>query len=240
MWAWVTGALKPEYDSLNVMVLAFRLRSRLTVAVPGEKIAPVSALSGPTSSNPENFPKNSSAPAFTPSIVNGAATNATDTSDFTRMTPSLYAGQDFALREDFRWRRKNRPKPGSDRSPAQRSQTRLLNPRLCRLHLTYKSGLRCPRKTFLQFRLLSTSARCLIHGIISRSLAPTCSIGCSASLVRIALNEVWFTLFSSIQSLTKRPDWMSPKMRFISALVCGVTTRGPETYSPYSAVLEIE
>jgi hypothetical protein len=41
-----------------------------------------------------------------------------------------------------------------------------------------------------QFRLLSTSARCLIHGIISRSLAPTCSIGCSASLPRIALNEV--------------------------------------------------
>jgi hypothetical protein len=41
-----------------------------------------------------------------------------------------------------------------------------------------------------QFRLLSTSARCLIHGIISRSLAPTCSIGCSASLPRIALNDV--------------------------------------------------
>ena len=29
-------------------------------------------------------------------------------------------------------------------------------------------------------------------------------------------------------------------MFFISALVSGVTTRGPETYSPYSAVLEIE
>src|SRR5271169_942763 len=59
-----------------------------------------------------------------------------------------------------------------------------------------------------QFRDRSTSARCLIQGIISRSLAPTCSIGCSASLARVALNEVWLTLFSSIQSLVKRPDWM--------------------------------
>src|SRR5229473_852920 len=91
-----------------------------------------------------------------------------------------------------------------------------------------------------QFRLLSTSARCLIHGIISRSLAPTCSIGCSASLVRVALNEVWFTLFSSIQSLVKRPDWMSAKTFFISARVWSVMTRGPETYSPYSAVFDTE
>jgi hypothetical protein len=57
-----------------------------------------------------------------------------------------------------------------------------------------------------QFRLRSTSARCLIHGIISRSLAPTCSIECSASLARVALNEVWLTLFSNIQSRVKRPD----------------------------------
>ena len=41
-----------------------------------------------------------------------------------------------------------------------------------------------------QFLLLSTSARSLIHGIISRSLAPTCSIGWAAHLARIALNEV--------------------------------------------------
>src|ERR1700687_980897 len=91
-----------------------------------------------------------------------------------------------------------------------------------------------------QFRLLSTKARCLIHGIISRSLAPTCSIGCWASLARVALNEVWLTLFSSIQSRVKRPDWMSARMRFISALVSAFTTRGPETYSPYSAVLDTE
>src|SRR6185437_4081419 len=83
-----------------------------------------------------------------------------------------------------------------------------------------------------QFLLRSTSARCLIQGIISRSLAPTCSIGCSASLARVALNEVWLTLFSSIQSLVKRPDWMSVKTFFISAFTSGVMTRGPETYSP--------
>src|SRR6202011_2547817 len=91
-----------------------------------------------------------------------------------------------------------------------------------------------------QFLDRSTSARCLIQGIIARSLAPTCSIECSASLARVALNEVWLTLFSSIQSRVKRPDWMSASTRFISALVSAVMMRGPETYSPYSAVLEIE
>src|SRR5581483_6414584 len=91
-----------------------------------------------------------------------------------------------------------------------------------------------------QFFDRSTSARSLIHGIISRSLAPTCSIGCSASLARVALNEVWLTLFSSIQSRVKRPDWISPSTFFISALVPGVMPRGPETYSPYSAVFDTE
>src|SRR5262244_22358 len=91
-----------------------------------------------------------------------------------------------------------------------------------------------------QFRLRSTRARCLIHGIMARSLAPTSSIGCAAILARIALNEVWLTRFSRIQSLTNLPDWMSPRMRFISARVSSFTTRGPETYSPYSAVLETE
>src|ERR1035441_9454289 len=86
-----------------------------------------------------------------------------------------------------------------------------------------------------QFFVLSTNARCLIHGIISRSLAPTCSAGCSASFARVALNEVWLTLFSSIQSRVKRPDWISARMRFISARGSCVITRGPEAYSPYFA-----
>jgi hypothetical protein len=45
--------------------------------------------------------------------------------------------------------------------------------------------------------------------------------------------------FSNTQSRAKRPDWMSARMRFISARVSPVTIRGPATYSPYSAVFEI-
>src|SRR5262245_47246187 len=91
-----------------------------------------------------------------------------------------------------------------------------------------------------QFLLRSTNARCLIHGIIARSLAPISSMGCVAILARMALNDVWLTRFSSIQSLTNLPDWMSSRIFFISARVASLTTRGPETYSPYSAVLETE
>src|SRR6478752_2870635 len=100
----------------------------------------------------------------------------------------------------------------------------------------------CPpyRSSNPQFLLLSTSAPFLIQGIMSRSLAPTSSIGCSASLARVALNEVWLTLFSSLQLRANLPPWMSARTRFISALVSAVTMRGPVTYSPYSAVLEIE
>src|SRR3954453_17923934 len=114
-------------------------------------------------------------------------------------------------------------------------QRPLLDPKRARLREPVVAS-----KTLDQFRLRSTSARCLIQGIISRSLAPTCSIGCSASLARVALNEVWLTLFSSIQSRVKRPDWMSDSTRFISARVSALMMRGPVTYSPYSAVFEIE
>src|SRR5258707_14749044 len=91
-----------------------------------------------------------------------------------------------------------------------------------------------------QFFVLSTRAPFLIQGIMSRSLTPTSSIGWAASLALVALNEVWLTLFSSIQSRANFPDWMSASTRFISFLVSSVTMRGPVTYSPYSAVLEIE
>src|SRR5262249_12666500 len=91
-----------------------------------------------------------------------------------------------------------------------------------------------------QFLLRSTNARCLIHGIIARSLAPISSMGCVAILARMALNDVWLTRFSNIQSLTNLPDWMSSRIFFISARVASLTRRGPETYSPYSAVLETE
>src|SRR5438876_3562552 len=91
-----------------------------------------------------------------------------------------------------------------------------------------------------QFLVLSTSARCLIHGIMARSFSPTCSIGWAAHFARMALNEVWFTRFSSIQSLTNLPHWISARILRISARVAALTTRGPDTYSPYSAVFETE
>jgi len=74
----------------------------------------------------------------------------------------------------------------------------------------------------------------------ARSFSPTSSIGCSARRRRVALKLDWLTLFSSIQSRAKRPDWISASTLFISALVSAVMIRGPEMYSPYSAVLLIE
>src|SRR5208282_4013516 len=91
-----------------------------------------------------------------------------------------------------------------------------------------------------QFLALSTSLFLPIQGIIARNFAPTSSIGWALARARMALNDVWLTLFSSIQSRANLPDWMSARILCISAFVAGVTTRGPETYSPYSAVLEIE
>src|SRR5262245_44611646 len=121
-----------------------------------------------------------------------------------------------------------------DGGPARIDQRALLDP----AGLAAASPSAC--RAVDQFRLLSTRARCLIHGIMARSFSPMSSIGWAAILARMALNEVWFTRFSSIQSLANLPDWMSVRMRFISARVSPVTTRGPDTYSPYSAVLETE
>src|SRR5262249_20227459 len=91
-----------------------------------------------------------------------------------------------------------------------------------------------------QFLLLSTILRSAIHGIMSRKRLPTTSISWLSHLARIALNEVWLTRFSSIQSLTNLPDWMSDSTSFIASLLALPTTRGPETYSPYSAVFDTE
>ncbi len=85
-----------------------------------------------------------------------------------------------------------------------------------------------------------TSRRSAIHGIMARKRSPTSSIGWAALRVRMALKLVWLTWFSSIHSRAKRPDWMSSRIRFISARVSSVMIRVPRVYSPYSAVLEIE
>src|SRR5262249_11636302 len=91
-----------------------------------------------------------------------------------------------------------------------------------------------------QFRVRSTSLFFVIQGIMARSFSPTASIGCAAPRVRIALNEGCPALFSRTQSRAKRPDWISARIAFMAALDSGPTTRGPETYSPYSAVFETE
>src|SRR6185437_7704684 len=91
-----------------------------------------------------------------------------------------------------------------------------------------------------QFFVWSTSLFFVIHGIIARSFAPTSSMGWAALRARVALKDGWPALFSSTQSRAKRPDWMSSSTRFIAFLVSSVMMRGPVTYSPYSAVLEIE
>ena len=43
-----------------------------------------------------------------------------------------------------------------------------------------------------------------------------------------------------MKDLAYSPVWMSFSTRAISALVSAVMTRGPVTYSPYSALLEME
>ncbi len=45
---------------------------------------------------------------------------------------------------------------------------------------------------------------------------------------------------SSIHCLVNLPDWISLRTSFIFSFVLLSTIRLPETYSPYSAVLEIE
>src|SRR6202158_4047474 len=103
---------------------------------------------------------------------------------------------------------------------------------------TFIKGL--PRKFAAQLRVLSTSLFLAIQGIMPRRRSPTSSMGWAAEVARMALNEGWPARFSSTQSRAKRPDWMSARIFFVAARDSGPTTRGPETYSPYSAVLETE
>src|SRR5262245_61845202 len=91
-----------------------------------------------------------------------------------------------------------------------------------------------------QFLALSTSLFLAIHGIMPRSFSPTCSIWWLSFMRRMPLKRDSPERYSCIHSDVNLPVWMSLRMRFISALVSAVMMRGPETYSPHSAVLEIE
>ena len=77
-------------------------------------------------------------------------------------------------------------------------------------------------------------------GIIARSFSPTTSIWCSAFRRRRLMSVGAPAAFSSTKLLAYSPVWMSRSTFFIVALVSSVTMRGPVTYSPYSALFEIE
>src|SRR5438309_587667 len=67
----------------------------------------------------------------------------------------------------------------------------------------------------------------LIQDIILRSRAPTSSMGCSASRRRWARKPARWAWFSSTHSRANWPDWISPRIFFISALVSSLMIRGP-------------
>ena len=79
-----------------------------------------------------------------------------------------------------------------------------------------------------------------IHGIISRSRAPTFSIGSSAVMRRCESSPGAPARFSSPKSLAYSPVWMRCSASFMRFLTPSSMIFGPVTYSPYSALLEIE
>src|SRR5690606_18850113 len=91
-----------------------------------------------------------------------------------------------------------------------------------------------------QLRDLSTSLFALIQGIIARSFSPTTSIGCSDIMRRRDSSVGAPARFSRMNCLAYSPLWMRSSAVFIAFLVSAVTIVGPVTYSPNSALFEIE
>ena len=91
-----------------------------------------------------------------------------------------------------------------------------------------------------QLRLWSTSLFFLIQGIIARSFSPTTSIGCSAVRRRRDSSVGAPARFSRMKLFAYSPVWMSLQHLAHRVLVSSVTIFGPVTYSPYSALFEIE
>src|SRR6266508_1732408 len=92
----------------------------------------------------------------------------------------------------------------------------------------------------LQLRVWSTSLFFLIHGIIERSLPPTCSIGWSAMSRRRDSSVGAPARFSRMKSRAYSPLWMRVSASRIAHFTSSVMIFGPVTYSPYSALFEIE
>ena len=80
----------------------------------------------------------------------------------------------------------------------------------------------------------------MIHGIIARSFSPTTSIECSEVRRRRDCSVGAPARFSMMKLFAYAPVWMSFRTCFMTCLVCSLTMRGPVTYSPYSALFEIE
>src|SRR5205085_11669369 len=110
-------------------------------------------------------------------------------------------------------------------------------PRAASLQAKDRGQARCPGA---QLRLLSTSLLALIHGIIARSFSPTTSIGCSAVRRRREISVGAPARFSRMKLFAYSPVWMSLSAWRMACLVCSVTTFGPVTYSPHSALFETE
>src|SRR5436190_6496706 len=77
----------------------------------------------------------------------------------------------------------------------------------------------------------------LSQGIIFRSRRPVTSTGWVLSASYRRLKFFRPPSYSARHSLANWPDWISPRIFFISALVWSLTIRGPRVRSPYSAVL---
>src|SRR3546814_7986033 len=75
---------------------------------------------------------------------------------------------------------------------------------------------------------------------MARSLPPTSSICDSALMRRREISVGAPAAFSRMKFLAYSPVWMSVRHWRMAFFVSSVTMRGPVTYSPYSALLEIE
>src|SRR6185503_8487694 len=91
-----------------------------------------------------------------------------------------------------------------------------------------------------QLRLVSTSLFLRIHGIIARSFSPTFSMSCSARSRRLALSVGAPARFSRMNERAYSPFWMRARHSFIAWREASPITFGPVSYSPNSALFEIE
>jgi DNA-binding helix-hairpin-helix protein with protein kinase domain len=80
----------------------------------------------------------------------------------------------------------------------------------------------------------------VIHGIMPRSFSPTSSIWWASLLRRVALKRAGRHLHSCIQSRGELAGLDVVQHALHLRLGFLVMMRGPETYSPHSAVFEIE